>query len=118
MEIDTILQPVLLAFFGVSASRFILKNVTFGDLVGFPILVTFLTFILHDYISSLEQEVYWGITGIAGFLLPSLRHFLNGKILARIAKNTYKGMKGATDAFVDALDKELEEIERDTNEDN
>lgn len=88
-----------------------LENLGWRDLIGFPILITLLTLLFSTKLEGIDSETYWGLCGIAGYLIPMLKNLLQGTNLLKIAVRSAKGAKNLSDSFIDELDKSLEEEE-------
>jgi len=106
-----IAQTFVLAFFGTVA-RFLMHRKLFtGDLVAFPILITLLMLLFSTKLEGFNRETMWGISGIAGFTLPTFKNWLGNTTIAKLIHAYFTGAKSGADSMLEKLGEELEKNE-------
>ena len=107
-QIELVLQPFLLAFFGVTASKLIFKIGRKRELIAFPILIALLSLLFSTYLASFEETTVWGMCGIAGFFAPNMKKWLKFKTWLRIFVKGYNNTKNLSESVLEQMEKEID----------
>lgn len=107
-QIELIVQPFLLAFFGTTASQLIFRKGRKRELIAFPILITLLSLLFSNYLETFDETTLWGICGLAGFFIPSLKKWLKAKTLLRVIVKGANNAKSATEGILEEIEKEID----------